>query len=61
MENGTGTLYGINVGYDRFVKGVIVGGYAAYGYSGFYERITSSKSDNVDVGLYARAFIKRAS
>ncbi|UOS09341.1 vacuolating cytotoxin domain-containing protein [Helicobacter pylori] len=60
VGNGTGTLYGINVGYDRFIKGVIVGGYAAYGYSGFYERITSSKSDNVDVGLYARAFIKKS-
>lgn len=60
VENGTGTLYGVNVGYDRFVRGVIVGGYAAYGYSGFYERITSSKSDNVDVGLYARAFIKKS-
>ncbi|MGN8386629.1 vacuolating cytotoxin domain-containing protein [Helicobacter pylori] len=60
VENGTGTLYGVNVGYDRFIKGVIVGGYAAYGYSGFYERITNSKSDNVDVGLYARAFIKKS-
>ncbi|WQV53590.1 vacuolating cytotoxin domain-containing protein [Helicobacter pylori] len=60
VENGTGTLYGVNVGYDRFVRGVIVGGYAAYGYSGFYERITNSKSDNVDMGLYARAFIKKS-
>ncbi|MCQ2665129.1 autotransporter outer membrane beta-barrel domain-containing protein, partial [Helicobacter pylori] len=60
VENGTGTLYGVNVGYDRFIKGVIVGGYAAYGYSGFYERITNSKSDNVDMGLYARAFIKKS-
>ncbi|WP_121067038.1 vacuolating cytotoxin domain-containing protein [Helicobacter pylori] len=60
VENGTGTLYGVNVGYDRFINGVIVGGYAAYGYSGFYERITNSKSDNVDVGLYARAFIKKS-
>ncbi len=60
VGNGTGTLYGVNVGYDRFIKGVIVGGYAAYGYSGFYERITSSKSDNVNVGLYARAFIKKS-
>ncbi len=60
VGNGTGTLYGINLGYDRFIKGVIVGGYAAYGYSGFYERITSSKSDNVNVGLYARAFIKKS-
>ncbi len=60
VGNGTGTLYGVNVGYDRFIKGVIVGGYAAYGYSGFYERITSSKSDNVNVGLYVRAFIKKS-
>ncbi len=60
VGNGTGTLYGVNLGYDRFIKGVIVGGYAAYGYSGFYERITSSKSDNVNVGLYARAFIKKS-
>ncbi|GAA8271266.1 hypothetical protein HpDR2_04120 [Helicobacter pylori] len=60
VENGTGTLYGVNVGYDRFVRGVIIGGYAAYGYSGFYERITSSRSDNVDVGLYARAFVKKS-
>ncbi len=60
VGNGTGTLYGVNVGYDRFIKGVIVGGYAAYGYSGFYERITSSRSNNVDMGLYARAFIKKS-
>ncbi|MCQ2762730.1 autotransporter outer membrane beta-barrel domain-containing protein, partial [Helicobacter pylori] len=60
VENGTGTLYGVNMGYDRFIKGVIVGGYAAYGYSGFYERITSSRSNNVDMGLYARAFIKKS-
>ncbi len=60
VENGSGTLYGINLGYDRFIKGVIVGGYAAYGYSGFNSRITGSRSDNVNVGLYARAFIKKS-
>ncbi|WP_187847532.1 vacuolating cytotoxin domain-containing protein [Helicobacter pylori] len=60
VENGSGTLYGINLGYDRFVRGVIVGGYAAYGYSGFNSRITGSRSDNVNVGLYARAFIKKS-
>ncbi len=60
VENGSGTLYGVNVGYDRFIKGVIVGGYAAYGYSGFNSRITGSRSDNVNVGLYARAFIKKS-
>ncbi|WP_390571310.1 vacuolating cytotoxin domain-containing protein [Helicobacter pylori] len=57
---GTGTLYGINIGYDRFIKGVIVGGYAAYGYSGFHANITQSGSSNVNMGVYSRAFIKRS-
>lgn len=60
INGGTGTLYGINVGYDRFIKGMIVGGYAAYGYSGFHANITQSGSSNVNVGVYSRAFIKRS-
>ncbi|WQV29389.1 vacuolating cytotoxin domain-containing protein [Helicobacter pylori] len=60
ISGGTGTLYGINVGYDRFIKGMIVGGYAAYGYSGFHANITQSGSSNVNVGVYSRAFIKRS-
>ncbi|TPH34882.1 vacuolating cytotoxin domain-containing protein [Helicobacter pylori] len=60
INGGTGTLYGINVGYDRFIKGVIVGGYAAYGYSGFHGNITQSGSNNVNIGVYSRAFIKRS-
>ncbi|MGL2596376.1 vacuolating cytotoxin domain-containing protein [Helicobacter pylori] len=60
ISGGTGTLYGINVGYDRFIKGVIVGGYAAYGYSGFHANITQSGSSNVNVGVYSRTFIKRS-
>ncbi len=60
INGGTGTLYGINIGYDRFVKGVIVGGYAAYGYSGFHANITQSGSSNVNMGVYSRAFIKRS-
>ncbi|MFP6067653.1 vacuolating cytotoxin domain-containing protein [Helicobacter pylori] len=60
INGGTGTLYGINVGYDRFIKGVIVGGYAAYGYSGFHANITQSGSSNVNIGVYSRAFIKRS-
>ncbi|WRC95009.1 vacuolating cytotoxin domain-containing protein [Helicobacter pylori] len=60
INGGTGTLYGINVGYDRFIKGVIVGGYAAYGYSGFHGNITQSGSINVNMGVYSRAFIKRS-
>ncbi|GAA7432363.1 vacuolating cytotoxin domain-containing protein [Helicobacter pylori] len=60
INGGTGTLYGINVGYDRFIKGVIVGGYVAYGYSGFHANITQSGSSNVNVGVYSRAFIKRS-
>ncbi|WRE65273.1 vacuolating cytotoxin domain-containing protein [Helicobacter pylori] len=60
INGGTGTLYGINIGYDRFIKGVIVGGYAAYGYSGFQANITQSGSSNVNMGVYSRAFIKRS-
>ncbi|MGL2533838.1 vacuolating cytotoxin domain-containing protein [Helicobacter pylori] len=60
INGGTGTLYGINVGYDRFIKGVIVGGYVAYGYSGFHANITQSGSSNVNMGVYSRAFIKRS-
>ncbi|WRD23333.1 vacuolating cytotoxin domain-containing protein [Helicobacter pylori] len=60
INGGTGTLYGINVGYDRFIKGVIVGGYAAYGYSGFHANTTQSGSSNVNMGVYSRAFIKRS-
>ncbi len=60
INGGTGTLYGINVGYDRFIKGVIVGGYAAYGYSGFHGNITQSGSSNVNIGVYSRVFIKRS-
>ncbi|MGL2403500.1 vacuolating cytotoxin domain-containing protein [Helicobacter pylori] len=60
INGGTGTLYGINIGYDRFIKGVIVGGYAAYGYSGFHGNITQSGSSNVNMGVYSRAFIKRS-
>ncbi|WQW03877.1 vacuolating cytotoxin domain-containing protein [Helicobacter pylori] len=56
---GNGTLYGLNVGYDRLVKSVILGGYVAYGYSGFNGNIMRSLGNNVDVGMYARAFLKR--
>ncbi len=59
ISGGNGTLYGLNVGYDRLVKNVILGGYVAYGYSGFNGRIMHSLANNVDVGMYARAFLKR--
>ncbi|WQT33804.1 vacuolating cytotoxin domain-containing protein [Helicobacter pylori] len=59
ISGGNGTLYGLNVGYDRLVKNVILGGYVAYGYSDFNGRIIHSLTNNVDVGVYARAFLKR--
>ncbi|WP_154425849.1 vacuolating cytotoxin domain-containing protein [Helicobacter pylori] len=59
ISGGNGTLYGLNVGYDRLVKNVILGGYVAYGYSGFNGNIMYSLANNVDVGMYARAFLKR--
>ncbi|GAA7996551.1 immunomodulatory autotransporter protein ImaA [Helicobacter pylori] len=59
ISGGNGTLYGLNAGYDRLVKNVILGGYVAYGYSGFNGNIMHSLVNNVDVGMYARAFLKR--
>ncbi|AFH97447.1 toxin-like outer membrane protein [Helicobacter pylori Shi417] len=59
ISGGNGTLYGLNVGYDWLVKNVILGGYVAYGYSGFNGNIMHSLANNVDVGMYARAFLRR--
>ncbi len=59
ISGGNGTLYGLNAGYDRLVKNVILGGYVAYGYSGFNGNIMRSLANNVDVGMYARAFLKK--
>ncbi|GAA7183195.1 immunomodulatory autotransporter protein ImaA [Helicobacter pylori] len=59
ISGGNGTLYGLNVGYDRLVKNVILGGYVAYGYSDFNGNIMHSLGNNVDVGMYARIFLKR--
>ncbi|MFP6270342.1 vacuolating cytotoxin domain-containing protein [Helicobacter pylori] len=59
ISGGNGTLYGLNVGYDRLVKNVILGSYVAYGYSDFNGNIMRSLANNVDVGMYARAFLKR--
>ncbi|MGN8526960.1 vacuolating cytotoxin domain-containing protein, partial [Helicobacter pylori] len=59
IAGGNGTLYGLNAGYDRLIKNVILGGYVAYGYSDFNGNIMRSLANNVDVGMYARAFLKR--
>ncbi|GAA9863199.1 immunomodulatory autotransporter protein ImaA [Helicobacter pylori] len=59
ISGGNGTLYGLNVGYDRLVKNLILGGYVAYGYSDFNGNIMHSLGNNVDAGMYARAFLKR--
>ncbi|WP_217583876.1 immunomodulatory autotransporter protein ImaA [Helicobacter pylori] len=59
ISGGNGTLYGLNAGYDRLVKNVILGGYVAYGYSDFNGNIMRSLANNVDVGMYARAFLKK--
>ncbi|MGT0105761.1 immunomodulatory autotransporter protein ImaA [Helicobacter pylori] len=59
ISGGNGTLYGLNAGYDRLVKNVILGGYVAYGYSGFNGNIMHSLANSVDVGMYARAFLKK--
>ncbi|MCE3036214.1 vacuolating cytotoxin domain-containing protein [Helicobacter sp. faydin-H20] len=52
-----GTLYGINVGYDRYIKNVIIGGYAAYAYSTYYGDLLQNNAHNFNTGIYTRIFI----
>lgn len=56
IQGGNGTLYGINVGYDRFIDNVIVGGYMAYAYSSYYGDLIQNNANNLNIGFYSRAF-----
>lgn len=57
VQGGNGTLYGINVGYDRFIENVIVGGYMAYAYSSYYGDLIQNNANNLNFGFYTRAFV----
>ncbi|STP12564.1 hypothetical glycine-rich autotransporter [Helicobacter mustelae] len=61
VNGGSGTLYGINVGYDRYVKNAIIGGYAAYAYSDYRDRFggfVQNRANNFNFGAYSRIFIE---
>lgn len=57
VQGGNGTLYGINIGYDRFIENVIVGGYMAYAYSSYYGDLIQNNANNLNFGFYTRAFM----
>ncbi|WP_233709894.1 MULTISPECIES: vacuolating cytotoxin domain-containing protein [unclassified Helicobacter] len=57
IQGGNGTLYGINVGYDRFIDNVIIGGYMAYAYSSYYGDLIQNNANNLNIGFYSRAFL----
>ncbi|STP06924.1 vacuolating cytotoxin domain-containing protein [Helicobacter fennelliae] len=62
ISNGYGALYGLNVGYDRFLNlgenGLILGVFAAYGYGTYTADLIKNNSHNVNSGIYSRAIIK---
>ncbi|CBG39931.1 vacuolating cytotoxin domain-containing protein [Helicobacter mustelae] len=58
VNGGSGTLYGINVGYDRYVKNAIIGGYAAYAYSDYFGGLVQNRANNFNFGAYSRIFIE---
>ncbi|MBR2494603.1 autotransporter outer membrane beta-barrel domain-containing protein, partial [Helicobacter sp.] len=61
VKNGQATLYGINVGYDRFIplgeSGLILGGSTSYGYGIYNADLLKNNSHNTNVGFYSRAFV----
>ena len=58
-DGGYGTLYGANVGYDRFVPvgegGLIIGLVASYGYGSYKADLLKNQSHNVNAGIYSRS------
>ena len=58
-DGGYGTLYGANVGYDRFIPvgdgGLIVGLVASYGYGSYKADLLKNQSHNVNAGIYSRS------
>lgn len=57
VEGGNSTLYGVNIGYDRFINNVIVGGYVAYAQGKYTGDIIRNQSYNANVGFYSRAYV----
>lgn len=57
VEGGNSTLYGVNIGYDRFINNVIVGGYIAYAQGKYTGDIIRNQSYNANAGFYSRAYV----
>ncbi|PAF41607.1 vacuolating cyotoxin family protein [Helicobacter sp. 11S03491-1] len=57
VDGGNSTLYGVNVGYDRFINNVIVGGYVAYAQGEYTGDIIRNRSYNANAGFYTRAYV----
>ncbi|PAF51946.1 vacuolating cyotoxin family protein [Helicobacter sp. 13S00477-4] len=61
VQGGNSTLYGLNVGYDRFINlganGLIVGVYGAYAMGNYTGDIINNRSSNANIGLYSRAYV----
>lgn len=57
VEGGNSTLYGVNIGYDRFINNVIVGGYIAYAQGKYTGDIIRNQSYNANAGIYSRAYV----
>lgn len=62
VDGGYGTLYGANVGYDRFVplgeNGIILGLVASYGYGNYTANLLKNQSHNAHAGIYSRTMLK---
>lgn len=62
VEGGYGTLYGANVGYDRFIpfgeNGIILGIVTSYGYGEYNAQLLKNKSHNINAGIYSRTMLK---
>lgn len=62
VDGGYGTLYGANVGYDRFVplgeNGIILGLVASYGYGNYNADLLKNQSHNINAGIYSRTMLK---
>lgn len=56
VNGGNSTLYGMNIGYDRLVNNIIIGGYLAYAQGQYNGDIIRNDSKNANIGLYSRAY-----
>ncbi|MDO7253450.1 vacuolating cyotoxin family protein [Helicobacter cappadocius] len=56
VEGGNSALYGVNIGYDRFIHNQIIGAYVAYAQGKYTGDIIRNQSYNANLGIYYRAY-----